>query len=152
MLSLRIVNLPEVRSGHERFLRGHERLVEDVSNRGGDVALQHVKAYPGFKPQTGKLQAKTDYRVVRLKGGKLLRIANPLPYAGPIDGGARPHVIRAKNSPYLHFKGKRGWARVKFVNHPGNRPYKFLYRATSAAYRVMGQDLRSGMTELAKRF
>jgi hypothetical protein len=152
MFSLRLVNLPEVRAGHQRFLRGHEEMVQDVSERGGDVALQHVQNYPEFKRQSGKLQDATDYRVVRLKGGKLLRIYNPKPYAASIDGGARPHLIRAKNKPYLHFKGRRGWARVKAVKHPGNRPYKFLYRANNAAFRVMGQDLRSGMTELAKRF
>lgn len=152
MFRLRLVNLPEVRRGHDVFLQANERLAESAAQRGGEVALGHVQHHNDFKRRTGKLQDTTDYRVVRLKGGRLLRITNPQKYAGAIDGGARPHLIRAKNKPYLHFKGKRGWARVKFVNHPGNRPFKFLYNATDAAFRVMGQELRQGMTDLAKRF
>jgi hypothetical protein len=151
-MGVRLVNLPEVRQGHARFLREHEQLVDRVTQRGGDVALGHVQHHNTFKRRTGKLQDTTDYRVVKLRGGKLLRITNPQKYADSIDGGARPHVIRARNAPYLHFLGKRGWVRTKSVNHPGNRPYKFIYRATHAAHRVMGQELQQGMTELAKRF
>lgn len=33
--------------------------------------------------------------------------------------GWRKHTIRAKNAPYLHFKGSRGWAQVKQVENPG---------------------------------
>lgn len=152
MLAVRIVNLPEVRTGHDRFIRSNDTLIEDASQRGGEEALSHVQHHAEFKRRSGKLQDKTDYRVVKLRGGKLLRISNPLPYAASIDTGARRHLIKVKNKPYLHFKGKRGWARVKFVNHPGNRPYRFLYNASDAAFRVMGQELRSGMTDLAKRF
>lgn len=152
MLSLRIVNLPEVRSGHDWFLHRNEALIEDAAKAGGEEAISHVQHHAEFKRRSGKLQDKTDYKVVRLRGGKLLRITNPMKYAASIDGGARAHLIRAKNKPYLHFNGRRGWARVKFVNHPGNRAYRFLYNANDAAYRVMGQELRSGMTELAKRF
>jgi hypothetical protein len=152
MLRLRLVNLPEVRRGHDVFLHDNERLIETTSQHGGDVALGHVQHHADFKRRSGKLQDTTDYKVVRLKGGRLLRVTNPQKYAPSIDGGARPHLIHAKNKPYLHFKGRRGWARVKFVNHPGNRAYRFLYNATDAAFRAMGQELRSGMTNLAKRF
>lgn len=152
MLRLRIVNLPEVRRGHDLFIRDNERLVEESAQHGGEVALGHVQHHAEFKRRTGKLQDKTDYRVVRLSGGKLLRITNPMKYAAAIDGGAKPHDIPAKNHPYLWFKGRKGWARVKVVKHPGNRAYRFLYNATDAAFRSMGQRLRSGMTNLAQRF
>ncbi len=152
MISLRIVNLPEVRRLHERFLGANDRLIIDTSQQGGDVALGHVQHHAEFQRRTGKLQDKTDYRVVKLRGGKLLKVFNPLPYAAAIDGGAKPHLIRARSSPYLHFKGKRGWVRAKVVRHPGNRAYRFLYNATDAAFRVMGQRLRVGMSALAKRF
>ncbi len=152
MLRLRIVNLPEVRRGHDRFIRDNERLIEESLQHGGEVALGHVQHHADFKRRSGELQDKTDYRVVRLRGGKLLKITNPKKYAAAIDGGAKPHNIRATKAPYLHFKGKKGWARVKVVRHPGNRAYRFLYNATDAAFRSTGQRLRSGMTALAKRF
>ena len=65
-----------------------------------------------------------------------------------VSRGTRPHKIRAKNAPYLHFpwggpgqqpKTHRGvyemggpgvtqWARVKEVDHPGSKPRLFEER------------------------
>lgn len=61
-----------------------------------------------------------------------------------VDLGTKPHVIRAKNKPFLAFQtgysartapiakfnqgtGQKfgAWRRVKQVNHPGNKPRKF---------------------------
>jgi hypothetical protein len=153
-MGLRLVNLPEVRSGHDWFLQKNERLLDDVARRGGDVALGHVQHHADFKRRTGQLQDTTDYRVVKLKSGRILRITNPKKYAPSIDTGARPHIIRPRNAKVLRFFSKKAGRVVfaRFVRHPGNRPYKFLYNATDAAYRVMGQELRHGMTDLAKRF
>ena len=56
------------------------------------------------------------------------------PYAAPVHQGARPHVIRPKNARALRFEVEGG--RVVFaarVNHPGNRPNKFLANAVERA-------------------
>jgi hypothetical protein len=46
--------------------------------------------------------------------------------------------------------GKAVFARR--VNHPGNRPYKFLWRATNDAGRILGQGLESRMQRAARDF
>ena len=151
-IELQIVNLPEMVQGHERFLKANDTLLQNTGERAGEVAKGHVQHYAKFKRRTGKLQDKTDYRVVRLSGGRLVKIYSPLPYAAAIDGGAKPHIIRGKNGGRLKFKVKGQWRSPRQVKHPGNRAYRFLYNATDAGYRVMGQELTSGMSRLAQRF
>lgn len=152
MISVRLANLPAVRRGHDRFIRDNEAMVAEVSELAGNLAVQHVQAYPEFKPRTGALQRATNYRVIRTSGGRILRIENPKEYAATIDTGSRAHKITAKNAPFLRFKIKGRWIRTKSVNHPGTKPYKFLFNATDAAYRSMGQRLNAGMKRLASRF
>lgn len=150
--ALQIVNLPEVHRGHEHFLAENERMLGDAAETAGRAAEEFVRRYPGFKPRTGELQKATTHKVVRLSGGKLLKIDNPKAYADTIDGGARPHRIAAKNGKALRFVmgGKVMFRRS--VNHPGTKPYKTFYRATFSAYRSMGQDLTRRMSALASRF
>jgi hypothetical protein len=55
-----------------------------------------------------------------------------------MESGTRPHVITPKNGPYLVFF----WARVghvvrmKAVNHPGTRAYRYLETALTRSFRV----------------
>lgn len=148
-----IRNLDEIRRGHDFFLARNERLIEATAERAGRHAEDHVRRHPLFKPRTGRTQKKTGHRVVRTSGGRLLRIFNTAKHAAALDSGARPHLIRARFRNKLRFRGKSGaFVFRESVRHPGNRPYKFLFRATNSAYRVMGQDLARGMTELAKNF
>jgi hypothetical protein len=145
-------NLDEVRRGHERFLAETERLIGDAEEVAGRHAEEQVRANPPFKPRTGNLQRQTTHRVVRLGSGRILRIANSAKYAAAIDGGSRPHLIRARNG-YLAFKGRDGKTVFRRqVQHPGNRPYKFLYRATNSAFRVLGHEIERRMSDAAKRF
>lgn len=118
----------------------------------GDAAVEHVQQYPGFKRQTGQLQDRTRWRLVRTAGGRILRIENPTGYADSIEHGARPHVIEARRRKALRFVlgGKVVFRRK--VNHPGNRAYRFLYRASNAAGRLLGNRLQVGMRFLAQGF
>lgn len=145
-------SLTRMRRGHEHLLAGHQRAVTESLEFGGKHAVSHVNQHPKFKPRTGALQAATKTKVVRTKGGKLLRISNSKPYAGAIDKGARPHVIKAKAGGKLRFKGSGGWVSKSSVNHPGNRPYKFLYRAHRSAGRVIDRNLTQRLTAIASRF
>ena len=58
-----------------------------------------------------------------------------LDYAAAIENGSEPHVIEAKNAEYLKFYWEREG--VMFygprVNHPGNRPYKFMRNGSEQA-------------------
>ena len=53
-------------------------------------------------------------------------------YAKDVEFGTRPHIIKAKQSKYLHFKTKNGWVKKEFVNHPGSRPKPFLFPAAES--------------------
>jgi hypothetical protein len=154
MFTVRLVNLPEVRTRHTRFVFDNDRMLGDASQIAGVQSVDHVQRYPEFKPRTGELQKAQRYSVRRLSSGRILTLSNSKPYANPIDKGASPHVIRARRAPYLHFYwAKMGcWFTGKQVNHPGNKPYKFAYRAWRSAYRVEGQELRHRMTALAAKF
>lgn len=148
-----IRNLDEVRRGHEFFLAKNAVTLDDALHIAGDHALEHVALHPEFKPRTGALQAATSFRVVRTAGGKLLKIRNDAKYAAAIDTGAKPHPIVARRAPCLVFRGRDGkLVFTKRVNHPGNRPYKFLYFATDGAFRATRRYLESEMARLAKRF
>ena len=154
MFTLRLTNLREVHRAHNHFLAQNERMLDEASKLAGAHSVDHVQRYPAFKPRTGKLQHGQRFTVRRLSSGRLLKLYNDDPYANPIDKGAKPHPIVARRAPYLHFywQKKQRWFRGKSVNHPGNRPYKFAYRAWRSAYRVEGQILARRMTELALRF
>jgi hypothetical protein len=78
--------------------------------------------------------------------------SNPAKYAGAIDQGARPHVIRPKRARFLRFVIRNQVVFTKLVNHPGNRPYKFLWRATYSGWRIAGEGMRLGMARLARKF
>lgn len=148
-----LVNLQSVIRGHQHFLESHARMVQEASERAARHAVDHVQKYPGFKPRTGKLQKSMRARVVRTSGGKLIRITNPRKYAQAIDTGAKPHVIRPRRRQFLRFRARSGqMVFARRVNHPGNRPYKFGWKATHSAHRVLGQELEMRMRDLAKRF
>ena len=154
MFTAQLINLQQVHRGHNHFLAQNERMLEEAAQLAGKHSIDHVQRYPKFTPRTGKLQRGQKYLVRRTKSGRLLFLRNDVPYANPIDKGARPHPIVARRAPNLVFywmKMQR-WFVGPRVNHPGNRPYKFAYRAWRSAYRVEGQVLTRRMTEIASRF
>lgn len=147
-----ITNLGEVQAHHKRFLAKQDAFVATEMVHAGDDAVEHVQQHPGFKRRTGELQDKTTWRLVRGAGGRILRVQNPAKHANAIEHGARPHVIEARRRKALSFNvGGRQMFRRK-VNHPGNKPFRFLYRATNAAGRLLGRRLQSGMRVLAQGF
>jgi hypothetical protein len=148
-----LVNFDEVVRAHRHFLAQNERAIEQSLTIAGRHGVDHVQKYPKFQRRTGKLQDKTQAsRVIRTSGGKLIRLMNPLRYAAAIDTGSKPHDIKPRRRKFLRFtvRGKLVFARK--VRHPGTKPYKFLWRATHSAHRVMGDYLRREMTSIAKRF
>lgn len=148
-----LANERELEQAHNRLLAENERAIAEALDLAGRHAIEHVELHPEFKPQSGNLQKKTKARVVRTSGGRILRIVNTAPYAGAIDGGARPHLIVPRKAKLLRFIGRDGrTVFTKRVNHPGNRPYKFLYFATDAADRVFRADIQRRMSAIGSRF
>jgi hypothetical protein len=152
-MGFQLQNLEELRREHDRLLAENERMIGDALEVAGRHAVEHVQHFPEFNPQTGALQKATKARVVRMRNGRVLKITNTKPYAAAIDTGARAHVIVPRKAKMLRFVGKDG--RTVFarrVNHPGNKPYRFMFFATDAADRVFRADIEHRMAALAARF
>lgn len=158
MLTYRLKNEREVRSKHQEFIEDNEREIERALDLSGRTARAYVQRNPGFKRRSGALQRETTARVVRTSSGRLLKLDNPLNYADAIDQGSPAHEmgpITPKKGEFLRFEigGKTIFAKfVKRFTHPGNKPYKFMYRAHHAADRFFRQDMTERMTALAARF
>jgi hypothetical protein len=107
-----------------------------------------------FTPRTGELQRATKATVLTRRGGHIVRLSNRKAYAAAIDKGARPHTIAARRAPYLRFYwAKRGvWVTTKKVNHPGNRPYRFLFNAATRSAEHWIRSLSGRMAAIASRF
>lgn len=147
------INLGYVQRRHQRFVRANQAMLEREADDAADQIEHHVQQSPGFKPRTGNLQRKTEARVIRSRGKLIVRGQNRAKYAGPIEHGSRPHVIRARRGKALKFVGRGGGIVFRrAVNHPGNRAYRFLYRATASAGRVLGKGLQAGMQRLSRGF
>jgi hypothetical protein len=146
------IDIVAVHKAHARFLTRHSLMVQKEAEQAGQFGVQHVQDHPTFKPRTGELQRKTSAKVLIRRNGKILQLRNTAKHAHAIDLGAKPHVIKARRGKSLRFMvgGKVVFRRS--VKHPGNRPYRFLYRATNAAGRVLQQGLREGMEREARRF
>jgi hypothetical protein len=83
--------------------------------------------------KTGHLRA---HIVKRFDGPERMLVGvQGVPYAIYVHEGARPHVIRG--NPLLVFYWPKVGKTVYFrrVNHPGNRPNRFLVRALAAIRR-----------------
>lgn len=151
-VALQIVNLDELKRAHDRVLAQTTTALAQASIDAGEAAVDHVKRHPTFKPRTGKLQDSTEYRTVKLSSGRIVRISNRAKYATAIDQGSPPHMIAARRGKALFFRWKGVPVFRRYVMHPGNKPYRFLFRATSAAGRVLERSMFEKMTAIAKRF
>lgn len=136
----------------ERAIVQHEIAVNVALEAAGEVAKAEVVRNPGFTPRTGRLQAATQARVIRTTGGKLLRLSNNKDYAVAIDKGAKPHKIVPKSGGFLRFQGRNGTVYARSVNHPGNKPYRFLRNATGTAYTRLEALLEREMQRVAAGF
>lgn len=141
-----------MKRAHERFLAQSEDAATLALNAGASAAKEQVRLEPQFTPRTGNLQKRTSTKVVRTKGGFLMKLSNDAPYAAAIDNGAKPHTISAKHSPFLVFRIGNQWIRKKSVNHPGNRAYRFLSLAHTRAGSITERVLRASLSQIAARF
>lgn len=144
--------IEKIRAGHRKVVANTRTALAEQLIDAGDFAVAYVHKYPGFRPRTGKLQNATEWRTVRTSNGRILKVRNTAKYAAAIDQGARPHIIRARRAGSLHFVSGGKHVFRKSVNHPGNRPYKFLYKATTAAGRAFQHGMGAQMNRIARSF
>lgn len=154
------IDIGAVRAKHAIFEREFEHMVDLEAKESADHIENHVYQAPLFHPRTGNLQKSTNAKVVKFSGHRRIVATNPAKYAASIDLGARPHVVTAKKARALRFASPKFWSIatrspiwfLKSVHHPGNRPYKFLWRATYSGWRIAGEGMRLGMARLARKF
>ena len=160
------INLAQLKQTHERFKRHHALIVDRSMAKAGNHAKEHVRLRSKFKRRSRRsLKDNTKARIVRTSGGKILRLKWTKKYASYVEYGTKKHPIslmeegggtstRGKALRFFWKKGPNGPGIYFFkkVNHPGTRPYKFGWNSASAAHRIMGQQLRSGMQRAAEKF
>jgi hypothetical protein len=85
--------------------------------------------------KSGAMAAGMHYTKGHWSRGIQFDAGSAVDYAAANDQGAKPHVIKAKNAPFLVFF----WPKVgrvvyfKSVNHPGNKPYNWAMRGLERA-------------------
>lgn len=121
-------------SAVDELLRGKSGpVVRDLFVRGERVKLRAISLAPR---KTGNLRNHIVKRLVQGPSGPEMQVGvEGVPYALYVHEGARPHRIVARNAPLLvFFWPKAGRVMyLKSVNHPGNRPHRFLVQSLSAA-------------------
>lgn len=147
-----MIDLSAVRLAHRQFLAKHDAILAQSLEESRQRGLVEVARSPGFKPRTGALQKATTGRVVRTRSGAIVRLQNRKAYAAAIDKGSKPHVIQARRRKALRFMGAGGVVFRRRVNHPGNKPYHFLSRATNEAGRLFGTRFVSRIEQAARSF
>lgn len=94
---------------------------------------------------TGRLRAsiKADPpRIFSLRGS--VTVGSNVEYAGYVNDGTGPHVIRPRTKQFLKFKVGGRTVYAKVVNHPGTRANPFLDRALREVAAQRGYTFRQG--------
>jgi hypothetical protein len=76
---------------------------------------------------TGRYRSSIAWRLGEDGLGLYAEIGSAVKYAGYLERGTRPHVIRPRQKKALFWKGAEH--PVRLVHHPGTRPYHVLKRA-----------------------
>jgi hypothetical protein len=100
--------------------------------------------YPTGK--TGPYANAKGPRLIGVVDKMTALVGTGIKYAAPVEFGSRPHIIRAKNVKYLHFKIKGKSIFTKVVHHPGTRPQPFL----EPAARMEVQPFIQGLIRVIK--
>lgn len=103
----------------------------------------------------GRLRQSIREKVGKLQG----EISVNVDYAGAVEFGSKPHIIRPKKKKALAFKpggGFRFWDEsgrvvLKSVKHPGTDPQPFLGPAMEGEVRPMTQAIKKAIEDAAKR-
>lgn len=117
----------------------------------GVVAVSARKQH-SYQDRTGHLTSSIGYGVP--EGGTTVNVdvTATMPYADAIERGAKPHVIKPKKpGGRLVFGTVSGLVFAKQVNHPGNRPFRFLAEALEReqddVFASVGTGLEAAMQE-----
>jgi phage gpG-like protein len=88
---------------------------------------------------TGRLRASISKDVNSLS----FKVFSNVEYAGYVNDGTRPHVIRPRHKQALRFRVGGRTVFAKEVHHPGTRAKPYLDRALQEVARQRGWNLSS---------
>lgn len=92
-----------------------------------DAIHEDIRARRPFTPRTGRLESSVGWHAK----GRGAEVFVRAPYAGHVERGTRPHVIRPKagRKALRFFMGGAGGGMViaRQVRHPGTAPHPFFF-------------------------
>ncbi len=140
-----ITSDPTARELTRRVLNARAGLTQDNRAMVRAQGARYVRLAQEEAPKrTGEFAQKIFYRTFEAGDVNEIKVYVPQPLGKWITGGTKPHIIRAKNAPFLRFF----WPKVgkvvffKSVNHPGTKANPFLGRAYRRWYPGAAGDLR----------
>jgi HK97 gp10 family phage protein len=83
---------------------------------------------PLVQSHTGNLSRAIFSKMLSDTTG-MVGVGKEAPYAGFVNNGTRPHIIRAVNAKALRFFVGGSAVFAKYVNHPGTKPTLFMETA-----------------------
>lgn len=122
------------------------RQLQDASRRELEIAARQVmnRAKVLCPVDTGRLRASIRIESRRTFAFRsVFTVGSDVEYAGFVNDGTRPHIIRPRNAQALRFRvgGRVVFARV--VHHPGTRARPFLDRALREVAAARGYSFRA---------
>jgi hypothetical protein len=144
------VDLEQVEAGLHRLEAAANKRVRMALQMGAELIVNHAKRNHEYRDRTGRLTQSiraeqvegtlAEGFVVGLSAGGLR-----VEYAGHIEFGTRPHVIRARKAKALRFTVGGQDVFRRQVRHPGTRAYRFMQNAVDAKTKQVEQLIEDGM-------
>ena len=123
------------------------RFVEDVQRGMVDVVQQtcldgaeHARAVGAFQDHSGSEGLRASIKAfptVRTAEGAEGSFGTRKPYAAAVEGGQKPHEIRARRRKALAFEAGGELRVLRIVQHPGAAPRPFMGPAAIKAEGVL---------------
>lgn len=123
-ITLDLGNTPSVLAAYSEPVLA-QRIVNAAAESYTDDTLNWIAAGHAFSARTGQLEQSIGWRPAGDGSAEVYANAD---YAGYVEQGTRPHVIRPKDRKVLRFPvGGGGFGFAKVINHPGSLPHPFFF-------------------------
>lgn len=111
--------------------------VPDALDLGADLVAAEARNNHDYEDQTGELtnSIQSDGVTGSLLSGNLeAHVAAGAPHAAPIEFGSKRHTFGPRHRKKLRWEIEGGFAFADEVDHPGNKPYRYLGNALDAKF------------------
>jgi hypothetical protein len=106
--------------------RNTQLVANAMAERYVDDTLDFIQSGRSFTGRSGQLAQSIGWRP---GGNGSAEVYANAAYAGFVEHGTQPHVIRPRNRQALRFPvgGGAGFGFARVINHPGSRPHPFFF-------------------------